>query len=223
VKSPRPGRLGVFGGTFDPPHLGHLLLAECAREALALDRVVFVPARVPPHKAIGRVSPADVRVRLLRAALRGTGFALSTLELSRPGPSYTVDTLDLMKRLHKGEALWLLIGADSLNDLPTWRDPDGILERARLAVAARPGCVPRGVSARVRRAVDWLPNAPVDIASRDLRQRVAAGRSIRFLVPDAVARLVARLGLYGCAASDSSCSTAWRWRTGATSRSFAGR
>ena len=200
MTSPRPGRLGVFGGTFDPPHLGHLLLAECAREALALDRVVFVPARVPPHKAIRRVSPADVRVQLLRAALKGTGFALSTLELSRPGPSYTVDTLDLMKRRHRGEALWRLLAGTGLYDLPTWRDPVGILERARLAVAARPGCA-RGdamgrVSARVRRAVDWLPNAPVDISSRDLRKRVAAGRSIRFLVPDAVARLVARLGLY---------------------------
>jgi len=189
-------RLGVFGGTFDPPHLGHLLLAECAREALALDRVVFVPARVPPHKAARGVSPADVRVRLLRAALAGTGFALSTLELSRPGPSYTVDTLDLMKKKHPGASLWLLLGADSLHDLPTWRDPSGILERARLAVASRPGYDPGRVPARTAKQVDWLPNAPVAIASRDLRKRVAQGRSIRFLVPARVERLVARLGLY---------------------------
>ena len=145
MKRPRPGRLGVFGGTFDPPHLGHLLLAECAREALALDAVVFVPARVPPHRAPKRPSPADVRVRLLRAALHGTGFRVSTLELVRPGPSYTVDTLDEMKNTH--EALWLLLGADSLLDLPAWRDPDGILARARLAVAARPGFPTRKVPA----------------------------------------------------------------------------
>ena len=194
MKRPRPGRLGVFGGTFDPPHLGHLLLAECARETLALDAVVFVPARVPPHRAPKRPSPADVRVRLLRAALHGTGFQVSTLELSRPGPSYTVDTLDEMKNTH--EALWLLLGADSLLDLPAWRDPDGILARARLAVAARPGFPVRKISARVARRVDWLANAPVDISSRDLRRRVAAGRSIRFLVPERVARLVERLGLY---------------------------
>jgi len=194
VKRPRPRRLGVFGGTFDPPHLGHLLLAECAREALALDAVVFVPARVPPHRAPKRPSPPDVRVRLLRAALHGTGFKVSTLELSRPGPSYTVDTLDEMK--HTPEGLWLLLGADSLLDLPAWRDPDGILARARLAVASRPGFPVRKVPARVARRVDWLPNAPVDISSRDLRRRVAAGRSIRFLVPDRVARLVERLGLY---------------------------
>jgi len=190
------GRLGVFGGTFDPPHLGHLLLAECARETLALDQVVFVPARVPPHKAPGGVSPAATRVRLLRAALRGTGFQVSTLELSRPGPSYTVDTLDLMNAGHHGPELWLVLGADSLLDLPGWRDPEGILERARLAVAHRPGFPVGRVAARVRRRVDWLPNAPVAIASRDLRKRVAGGRSIRFLVPTAVERLVARLGLY---------------------------
>jgi nicotinate-nucleotide adenylyltransferase len=194
VKRPRPGRLGVFGGTFDPPHLGHLLLAECARETLALDAVVFVPARVPPHRAPKRPSPADVRVRLLRAALHGTGFKVSTCELVRPGPSYTVDTLDAMKNTH--EALWLLLGADSLLDLPAWRDPDGILARARLAVASRPGFPLRKVPARVGRRVDWLPNAPVDISSRDLRRRVAAGRSIRFLVPERVARLIGRLGLY---------------------------
>ena len=196
MKRARPGRLGVFGGTFDPPHLGHLLLAECAREALALDRVVFVPARVPPHKAARGVSPADVRVRLLRAALAGTGFALSTLELSRPGPSYTVDTLDLMKKKHEGADLWLLLGADSLHDLPTWREPDGILARARLAVASRPGFAAGRVPAKTLKRVDWLPNAPVAIASRDLRKRVAQGRSIRFLVPARVERLVSRLGLY---------------------------
>ena len=194
MKRPRPRRLGVFGGTFDPPHLGHLLLAECARETLALDTVVFVPARVPPHRAPKRPAPADVRVRLLRAALHGTGFALSTLELSRPGPSYTVDTLDEMKTPH--DQLWLLLGADSLLDLPAWRDPDGILARARLAVAARPGFPVRRIPARVGRRVDWLPNAPVDISSRDLRRRVAAGRTIRFLVPERVARLIERLGLY---------------------------
>ena len=196
MKRARPERLGVFGGTFDPPHLGHLLLAECAREALALDRVVFVPARVPPHKAARGVSPADVRVRLLEAALAGTGFAVSTLELSRPGPSYTVDTLDLMKLAHPGARLWLLLGADSLKDLPTWRDPDGILARARLAVATRPGFDALRVPLKTKRRVDWLPNAPVAIASRDLRKRVAQGKSIRFLVPARVERLVAKLDLY---------------------------
>jgi nicotinate-nucleotide adenylyltransferase len=196
VKPRRPGRVGVLGGTFDPPHLGHLLLAECARETLALERVIFVPARVPPHKAPGRVSPPATRVLLLRAALRGTGFTLSTLELTRPGPSYTVDTLASMKARHPGSEFHLLMGADSLLDLPNWRDPEKILALATLAVAERPGFPVRGVAAGIRRAVTWLPITPVTIASRDLRARVAQGRSIRFLTPAPVERLIARLGLY---------------------------
>ena len=196
MKPRRPGRVGILGGTFDPPHLGHLLLAECARETLALERVIFVPARVPPHKAPGGVSKPSVRVRLLRAALRGTGFTLSTLELTRPGPSYTVDTLASMKARHPGLELHLLMGADSLLDLPNWRDPEQILALAKLAVAERPGFPVRRVAVGIRRAVTWLPLPPVTIASRDLRARVAAGRSIRFLTPAPVERLVARLGLY---------------------------
>ena len=196
MKPRRPGRLGVLGGTFDPPHLGHLLLAECAREALALDRVVFVPARVPPHKSGRRVTPAATRLALVRAALRGTGFAVSTLELSRPGPSYTVDTLLALSRRHPGAELFLVVGADSLLDLPHWREPGRIQELSSLAVAARPGVRVSRVPRAVRGRLTWLPNLPIGIASSDLRERVAQGRSIRFLVPDAVARLIARKRLY---------------------------
>lgn len=196
MKPFHPRRLGLLGGTFDPPHLGHLLLAECAREALALDRVIFVPARLPPHKARGRVTPPLTRVKLLRAALSGTGFSLSTLELSRPGPSYTVETLASMKHRHPGAELFLLMGADSLLDLPTWRDPEGILALARLLVARRPGFPVGRVAPRVRRRVTWLPNVPVEIASRELRVRIARGGSIRFLAPPRVERLIHALGLY---------------------------
>ncbi len=190
-------RLGILGGTFDPPHLGHLLLAECARETLALDRVLFVPARLPPHKRNRRVSPATTRIRLLRAALSGTGFSLSTLEIERGGPSYTVDTLLALSKRHPKAALFLLVGEDSLNDLPSWRDPERILELATVAVARRPGG--RRV-ARLMRAwrerVRFLPNPPLEIASRDLRERVRRGRSIRFLVPRAVGRLIDARALY---------------------------
>jgi nicotinate-nucleotide adenylyltransferase len=190
-------RIGVFGGTFDPPHLGHLLLAEAAREGLALDRVLFVPARVPPHKRGRRVTPAATRLELLRAALRGTGFSVSTLELDRPGPSYTVDTLERIHHRHPRARLYLLVGADSLADLPTWREPARILDLAVLAVAARPGAgpPPRLPRDQARRVVH-LGNPVLDIASSELRDRVARGRSIRFLVPAAVARRVADLGLY---------------------------
>jgi nicotinate-nucleotide adenylyltransferase len=191
-------RVGIFGGTFDPPHWGHLLLAETAREALRLDRVLFVPARVPPHKTRRAVTPAAVRLRLLRAALRGTGFEISRLELGRPGPSYTVDTLSEFAARERGAALFLLVGADSLEDLPGWREPKRIARLATVAVARRPGVadgVPRAARALGARVVA-LPNPPVDLASSDLRARVARGRSIRFRVPAAVERLVRELGLY---------------------------
>jgi nicotinate-nucleotide adenylyltransferase len=191
-------RIGVFGGTFDPPHLGHLLLAEAAREKLALDRVLFVPANVPPHKRSRIVSPPATRLDLLRAALRGTGFAISTVELDRPGPSYTVDTLERLRVRHPRARFWLLVGADSLADLATWRAPDRILELAVVAVASRPGTDPPPPRLLARHAgrVVHLGNSPVEIASSDLRRRVAGGRSIRFQVPPAVERRIARLGLY---------------------------
>ncbi|MEO6462930.1 MAG: nicotinate-nucleotide adenylyltransferase [Candidatus Eisenbacteria bacterium] len=193
---PRP-RIGVFGGTFDPPHLGHLLLAEAARDRLALDRVLFVPARIPPHKRGRRVTPPAIRLALLRAALAGTGFSVSTLELDRPGPSYTVDTLERLGARHPRARFWLLVGADSLAELPTWRDPERILALARLAVADRPGAAPPPPSLRHHaRRVVHLGNSPVQIASSDVRRRVARGRSIRFLVPAAVERRVRALGLY---------------------------
>ena len=193
----RPARrIGVFGGTFDPPHIGHLLLAESARDALDLSEVWFVPARVPPHKQRRRVTPAATRVALLTAALRGTGFRLDPQELARRGPSYTVDTLETYRARHPRASLHLLMGADSLLDLPTWRDPARLLALARAAVAARPGFDVRRVPAALRRNVDWIPNPPVAIASRDLRARVREGRSIRFQVPAAVLALVSRLGLY---------------------------
>jgi nicotinate-nucleotide adenylyltransferase len=194
----KPQRVGIFGGTFDPPHWGHLLLAESAREELRLDRVLFVPARVPPHKTGDGMTPANVRLRLLRAALRGTGFEISQVELGRPGPSYTVDTLEALRRSLPGAALFLLVGADSLADLPTWRAPERIARLATVAVARRPGspdATRRAGKAFGARIVP-LGNPPVDLASNELRARVARGRSIRFRVPPAVERLVHTLGLY---------------------------
>ena len=193
----RPARrVGVFGGTFDPPHLGHLLLAEAAREHLRLSEVRFVPARVPPHKRGRDVSPVAARLALLRAALRGTGFRLDTQELSRVGPSYTVDTLEALHRRDPGASLHLIVGADSLLDLMNWRAPERVLALARLAVAGRPGFPVRRLAKGLARRVDWLPVPPVGIASRELRASVRAGRSIRFQVPPAVGALIARLGLY---------------------------
>jgi len=197
-------RIGVFGGTFDPPHAGHLALAERARERLGLDRVLFVPAGTPPHKRGRRLSSAGTRAAMTRLALRGhPAFRLSTLELARSGPSFTVDTLRTLRARHPEARLFLLIGEDSLGDFRTWRDPEGIRALATLVVARRPANG-RGGARRTRlrrapaprRGVVWLDNPGLDISSSALRARARAGGSLRYLVPDAVARYVTRHRLY---------------------------
>ena len=191
-------RIGVFGGTFDPPHVGHLALAEWAREALSLDRVIFVPAARPPHKRGKRMSAAEDRVAMTRLAVRGNrAFAVSTIEVRRTGPSYTVDTLRALARAHPRAQLWLLMGEDSLREFHTWHAPERILALARLAVAGRPGArAPRSVGRAARGRVVVLRNPGLQIASSAIRARVRAGRSVRYLVPDAVARYAAAHRLY---------------------------
>ena len=191
-------RIGVFGGTFDPPHVGHLALAEWAREALDLDRVLFVPAARPPHKRGKRMSPAGDRLAMTRLAVRGNrAFAVSAIEVRRTGPSYTVDTLRALARAHPGAAFWLLMGEDSLREFHTWHAPEAILELARLAVAARPGVrASRGPARFPRGRVVWLRNPELPISSSEIRRRARAGRSVRYWVPDAVARYLAAHRIY---------------------------
>jgi nicotinate-nucleotide adenylyltransferase len=189
-------RVGLLGGTFDPPHWAHLVLAETARDELELDEVWFLPAGRPPHKRGRRVSPPGVRLALLSAALSGAaGFRIEPLELERPGASFTADTLEVLAARRPEVEWWLLLGADMLADLPRWRRPRRVLELARLAVAERPGhpgVAPRGLGARFRR----LGTPSISLSSSEIRRRVAAGRSIRYLVPEAVERLIRRRRLY---------------------------
>lgn len=199
-------RIGLFGGTFDPPHLGHLALAEWARDRLGLDRVVFMPAGVPPHKRGRALTGAAHRVAMARLAVGGhRAFAVSTLEARRRGPSFTVDTLRALEAAHPGARLYLLMGADSLDDFASWHEPGAIAKLATLVVAARPGAgepdagrprgrrrAVRGVPARIIR----LRNPGIELSSSALRARARAGRSLRYLVPDAVAAYIARHRLY---------------------------
>jgi nicotinate-nucleotide adenylyltransferase len=199
-------RIGLFGGTFDPPHLGHLVLAEWARSALRLDRVVFMPAGAPPHKRGRALSDPAHRLAMTRLAVRGNpAFAVSPLEMRRAGPSFTVDTLRTLGRRHPRSRLFLLMGADSLADFPTWHEPREIARLATLVVAARAAAGPAGRRApahdRVQRGaapgrVVMLDNPLVAISASALRARARAGRSLRYLVPDAVAAYVARHHLY---------------------------
>lgn len=198
-------RIGLFGGTFDPPHLGHLVLAEWARVRLRLDRVVFVPAGTPPHKRGRPLTDAALRLALTRLAVRGNpAFTVTAFEARRAGPSFTVDTLRHFHARQPDARFYLLMGADSLADFPNWHEPAEIARLATLVVAARPGSAGPAPDARSRpparaRAggrVVLLDNPLVAISSSVLRARARAGRSLRYLVPDAVAAYVARHGLY---------------------------
>ena len=203
-------RIGVFGGSFDPVHLGHLIAAECCREQAGLDRVLFVPAAVPPHKQDRQLSPAADRVEMLRLAVGGhDAFAVSTLEIDRGGVSFTVDTLAVLHETHPADELFLLLGPDAIVGFPTWREPTRILDLAaplvmmreviddlsmiagdaRLATLIGQERLAAILSAAVR-----LP--AIGIRASDLRAAVAAGRSIRFRTPRAVEAYVAAHRLY---------------------------
>jgi nicotinate-nucleotide adenylyltransferase len=195
----RARRIGIFGGTFDPPHFGHLALAEWARAELRLDRVLFVPAGRPPHKPRSTASSTAHRLAMTRLAVRGNAaFAVEPLETRRRGPSFTADTVRALAARWPRASLHLLLGEDMYATFDTWREPEAIAEHAVLAVALRPGTrTPRrSRAASGGRGVVWLRNPGLEISSSVLRVRARRGLSLRYLVPDAVARYVARHGLY---------------------------
>lgn len=187
-------RLGIFGGTFDPVHYGHLLLAEQCREQCRLDAVWFLPAGIPPHKMSQTIASGTARKEMLELALAGhEAFSVDCRELKRDAPSFTVETLAELHAESPERELFFLMGADSLRDFPTWREPARILELATLAVVNRGDTPPPdlepltrqfGPSAAHRVKIVSIPG--VDLASSDIRRRVAAGQSIRFMTPRAV-------------------------------------
>lgn len=199
-------RLGIFGGTFDPVHYGHLLLAEQCREQCALDRVWFVPAAIPPHKTRRVVTSGRQRSDMLRLAIAGQeAFEVCLLELDRGGVSYTLDTLQGIGRQQPQAALFFLMGADSLRDLPTWREPAEICRLAIPVVVRRRGAPEPdlGVLAplvRAERLADirrhQVEMPVVEFSSTAIRQAVAAGRSIRYQTPRAVEEYIRAHRLY---------------------------
>ncbi|HYE98577.1 MAG TPA: nicotinate-nucleotide adenylyltransferase [Planctomycetota bacterium] len=186
-------RLGLLGGSFNPIHHAHLVIAERAAEAARLDRVILMPTAVSPLKARDGFAPARDRLAMVRAAVRGNPrLAASDLEVRRGGVSYTVETLKALGKRHPGSALFVIIGADAAGLLSQWRDIDEVCRRATFLVAARPGHrVPRGMPKHKVVEVPLL-----EVSSTDIRERVRRGRSIRYLVPDAVRRHIERRGLY---------------------------
>jgi len=199
-----PRRIGILGGTFDPPHVGHLWLATLAADAIGLDRVLFMPAAQPPHKEGQVVTRASDRVLMTRLAIAGNAaLELTLIETERPGPSYTIDSVDELRRTYGTDAdLYLVMATDSLNAIDTWREPDALLERIEWVVGPRPGEPPPDRSALEDRfgelasRIHLLEGPSLDVSSSDIRRRVAAGHAIRYLVPRGVQELIAERGLY---------------------------
>jgi nicotinate-nucleotide adenylyltransferase len=205
---------GILGGTFDPIHVGHLAVAEQTRDALDLAGVLFVPAAQSPHKSAHVTSAATLRVAMVELAVAGNdAFRVSRIELERPGPSYTVDTLEALHAEERfaGPGLpdpWLILSVETLRGLVEWHRPQRLLELCRVAVVPRRGYEPLpeawlrdrfpGQTDRFR----MLDGPDLGPSASDIRARVAAGRTIRYLVPDAVARRIETSGLYGADADD---------------------
>ncbi len=198
------GRLGVFGGTFDPPHYGHLAIAEEAAEQLGLPRVLFVPTGQPPHKPGAPVTPAAHRVRMTALAIADNPrFELSCVDVERPGPSYTVELLALLHAEYGAATeLYFICGMDMLASFLTWHEPAQIIARCQLVAVTRPGYTPVDVAAleaalpAARGRIHLLHAPGLDVSGTELRARVAASRSIRYLVPPVVAAYIAEHALY---------------------------
>lgn len=188
-------KIGLFGGTFNPVHLGHLLLAEGAREALSLDQVLWIPSRVPPHKAVESEAGPEDRCRMVELAVQDhPHFRLSRIELDRPGPSYTVDTVLQLRREHPdpGHEWYFLLGSEAAENLPTWRESQRLLTLVQFVAVARPG-LPRG---HLPEGVRLIPVQTVPLSASEIRRRVGQKRSIRYLVPEPVRRYIEEKGLY---------------------------
>ena len=201
--------LVCFGGTFNPVHVGHLIVARSVAEQLGANRVVLIPAAIPPHKARPGAAAED-RLEMLRLAVAGEElFEVDSLELERPGPSYTIDTLGALRRRHGSDAelVWV-IGLDMLAELPGWHRAAEVIAEARIITAARPP-MPQDLEERLaglgrafgeeqarRLRAGMLATPLIDVSATEIRQRVRHGRSVRYLVPDAVADYIQRHGLY---------------------------
>jgi nicotinate-nucleotide adenylyltransferase len=197
-------RIGILGGTFDPVHYGHLLLAETCRQTLSLDRICLVPARMPPHKQGQTITDGNARAEMLELAVSGyPEFKVDRRELRREGPSFTVETLAEFRAEFSGAELFFLMGVDSLKDVPSWRDPEQIVELAQLVACNRPGFA----SPTPDQVADWvtptialrttivrIPGA--DLSSTGMRQRMRDGLGLRFSTPRAVEAYIDQHGLY---------------------------
>ncbi|MGD0335646.1 MAG: nicotinate-nucleotide adenylyltransferase [Candidatus Omnitrophota bacterium] len=186
-------KIGILGGTFNPVHTGHLILAEEAREKLGLDKVIFVPAFLPPHKDNGDITSAADRLKMVKLAIKDNRyFSFSDTEIKRAGRSYTIDTIRQLKEKYTDDELYFVIGSDLLKYLEEWKDLNQILEMVRFIVATRPGYpldkIPSYIKTMAIRAVD--------ISAFEIREAIKENKSFRYLVPDGVYKYITKKGLY---------------------------
>lgn len=188
-------RLGLFGGRFDPPHIGHLLAAQSALEALSLDEVWFIPAKAPPHKPA--LASPEARLEMLTLAVSGNlAFRVEGLELSREGPSYTFDTVTEIKRQQPGDTLFFLTGTDAYAEIASWHRAEKLIATVDMVALARPGYTLSSLAAPFDRAVQRLETRLCDVSSTEIRLRLRRAQSVRYLVPGPVEKYLARTDLY---------------------------
>jgi nicotinate-nucleotide adenylyltransferase len=190
-------RIGILGGTFDPIHLGHLVMAEQVREKLRLDRVIFIPSANPPHKTKRKLSPAKDRFQMTRLGVAGNPkFAVSDLELKRKGLSYTIDTLQQLEVLYPKREIYFLTGSDVLDEIQTWKEPEQIYKQAKVVIATRPGFDRFDPENRFAKKSIIVPITGIDVSSSQIRAKVRKKESIRYLVPTKVEKYINKKKLY---------------------------
>lgn len=186
-------KIGILGGTFNPIHIGHLILAEEAREKLSLDKVIFVPSFLPPHKDNSDIAPANMRLAMVKMAIRGNKcFSFSDTEIKRDGKSYTIDTVKEFKARFPKDDLYFIIGSDLLKYLDDWKDLGEITQIVKFIVATRPGYPLEKIPGYIR----TVATRAVDISAFEIREQVKMRRSFRYLVPESVFNYIVRKGLY---------------------------
>ena len=190
-------RIGILGGTFDPIHLGHLVMAEQVREKLRLDKVIFIPCANPPHKTKRKLSPSRYRYQMTRLGVEGnSSFLVSDVELKRRGLSYTIDTLKQLKVLYPEREMYFLTGSDVLDEIRTWKEPEQIYKQAKVVIAIRPGFDRFDPENRFAKMSIIVPITGIDVSSSQIRAKVRKGESIRYLVPPKVKEYINKKKLY---------------------------
>lgn len=186
-------KIGILGGTFNPVHIGHLILAEEAREKLGLDKIIFVPAYLPPHKDTADIAPANERYRMIQLAIKGNAyFSVSDIETKRDGLSFTIDTLKEFKKSYPSDILYFIIGSDLLNYLDEWKDLKNILTIVKFVVATRPGYALE----KIPSYIETMAIRAVDVSGFEVRRCIKEHRSFRYLVPEAVFNYINKKRLY---------------------------